>query len=131
MLAGQPLPVLIAQGEDDTVIHCVAPSSLVPSQPVTATDCMSRALYDAMATSTYCPAGSKPAGSLQLALLRKSRFHSPADHFSAPGQIAAKGTTAAKSDLVFTGSRLQQFVDGAFAGTVPVGCTAAVVNPGG
>jgi len=124
---GQPVPILIAQGADDTIIHCVAAhegsASVVPG----ADDCMSRALYDSLASDVYCPAGTNQ-GHLELDVFRKILLRSPASHFSIPGQIAARGQSKSASDLRFEGSRLERFITGAFDRTLTPGCTNTVAN---
>ena len=59
---------------------------------------------------------------------RKIQFQSPGDHFSIRGQTAAKGESKNANDLTFAGSRMQRFVDGAFAGTLTPGCSVDVAN---
>lgn len=125
LVDGKPVPVLIAQGADDTVIHCVPPKGAAASAVPPAPNCMSRALYDSLAAATYCPEGNA-AGHLELALFHEDGMSSPASHFSIPGQIAAKGTNG--SGLAFPGSRLDEFFDRAFTGDAEPGCTATVVN---
>lgn len=123
---GTPVPLLIAQGTDDTVIHCVAPDGLPGDQLPSTADCTSHALYESL-VPTYCPSGTSGT-TLQLRLFRKGP-NSPADHFAIPGQMAAKQLGTATSDLTYTGSPSQQFVQGAFDGNLPAGCSASVVNP--
>lgn len=123
---GSPVPLLIAQGTNDTVIHCVAPGGGPTNQIAPGPDCTSTALYESLLPD-YCPGG----GSGTPLLLRQFRkaANSPADHFSIPGQIAAKKLSTSASDLVYTGSPSQQFVQGAFDGTLPAACSTAVLNP--
>ncbi|MCJ7671751.1 MAG: lipase family protein, partial [Acidimicrobiia bacterium] len=45
LTAGQPVPLLIAQGGDDTIIHCVGGDGGKASVVPEADDCMSRALF--------------------------------------------------------------------------------------
>lgn len=119
---GRPVPLLIAQGTSDTVIHCVAPTDL-PSDAVPSTaDCTSTALFDAL-EAEYCPA----EGDTTNLALRQFRVApgSPADHFSIPGQMAARSP----SDLSYEGSPSQEFVQGAFSGDLPDTCTAEVLDP--
>ena len=124
---GQPVPILIAQGGDDTIIHCVAAhggsADLVPG----ANDCMSRALYDSLASDVYCPAGASQ-GHLELDVFRKIRLQSPGSHFSIPGQIAARGGSKSASDLRFKGSRLERFMTGAFNHALTPGCSNTIAN---
>jgi hypothetical protein len=126
VVGGRPVPVLIAQGSNDDIIHCMptGSSKRVPA----ASDCMAKALYDSLATAAYCKAGEKPAGHLEMDVLRKEAFRSPATHLSLPGQIASASQRKDKSGLRFAGSRLQRFMDGAFGGTLAAGCRAQVLN---
>lgn len=123
---GEPVPLLIAQGTDDTVIHCVAPGDLPAGTVPSVADCMSRALYESM-LEEYCPNGSGP-GTLQLQVFNKGP-NSPADHLSIPGQMAARKLDRSSQDLSYLGSPSQRFVEGAFDGTLPSGCSAEVLNP--
>jgi len=123
---GRPVPLLIAQGTADTVIHCVAPADLPGAELPTVADCTSRALYESM-VDDYCPAEGERAP-LQLRLFRKGP-NSPAEHLSIPGQMAARQLGRSAGDLSFEGSPTQQFMDAAFAGNVPPGCDARVLNP--
>ena len=127
-VGAKPVPVLIAQGEQDDVVNCVAPSGLPVAEPVGPARCSSRTLYDALAADTYCRAGEAPTGHLQMAQFRQIRFQSPADHFSIRGQISAKGQAKNANVLTFEGSPLQHFIAGAFAGTLTPGCTVTVLN---
>ena len=114
---GTPLPVLIAQGEDDTVIHCVNTSTAVP-QPA---DCLAQQFFNAL-SGTYCPGGSAKAA-LQLDYWRNSAG-TPAGHGDIPGLASNNGK------LAFQNSPLDQFMSAVFAGNGPgAGCTAKVVNP--
>lgn len=124
---GQPVPLLIAQGTDDTIIHCVGGDGGKASAVPSADDCMSQALFDTLANDVYCPPGAAP-GHLELDLFRKIAFRSPASHFSIPGQIAARGQTKSASDLRYEGSRLERFISGAFDRELTPGCTSKVVN---
>jgi hypothetical protein len=124
---GQPVPMLIAQGGDDTIIHCVAAdrgsASVVPG----AADCMSRALFDSLASDVYCPEGANQ-GHLELDVFRKIQLQSPASHMSIPGQIAARGASKSATDLHFEGSRLEHFMTGAFDRTLTPGCVNTIAN---
>lgn len=123
---GRPIPLLIAQGMNDTVIHCVATGDLPDTEIPPTSDCTSTALYESMLPQ-YCP----DSGSETALMLRQFRVaaDSPADHFSIPGQMAAKDLGASAADLTYTGSPSQQFVAGAFSGTLPKTCTTEVLNP--
>lgn len=128
MRDGKPVPMLIGQGLDDTVIHCQpvngAPSTEVPD----AGNCMSRALFDDL-SATYCPAGGAPAAYLALDTVRKDGLGSPATHQSIPGQLSSSDWTMRGSQMTFTGSPVQLFMSGAFGGTLEPGCAAKVLNP--
>jgi hypothetical protein len=125
---GKPVPVLIAQGMDDDVIHCQVPDGGDASVVPAASDCMSTALFDALSADAYCPA-SGDEGYLRLSLFRPDGAASPATHLSIPGQIAAKGSSTSAADLSFVGSPLERFFTEAMAGTLGVGCRAEVMNP--
>lgn len=123
---GRPVPVLIAQGTADTVVHCVAPDGLPDDAVAPVADCTSTALYESM-EPTYCPA-SGGTGSLELIQFRQGR-NSPASHLSVPGQMAARNPGRSAADLTFDGSRSQQFISAAFDGTTEAGCRTSVANP--
>ena len=123
---GRPVPVLMAQGTDDTVVHCVAPDGLPAAAVAPVADCTSTALFTSM-ESTYCPT-SGAAGSLELVQFKPGP-NSPASHLSIPGQLAARSPGKAASDLTFDGSRSQQFITSAFEGTTEPGCRSSVANP--
>jgi Secretory lipase len=125
---GRPVPVLLAQGNDDTVIHCVTPKDGDATRPPESADCMSSALYEVMRDRAYCPA-SGAAGHLRQIVFRKDGSASPGSHLSIPGQVAAKGASKSAADLSFAGSPLDEFMTGAFGGTLAPGCEAAVRNP--
>ncbi len=127
-VADQPVPLMIAQGSDDTIVHCVAPRGSRNKQVPAASDCMSSAFYDTLATEAYCPI-SGTGGHLEFNVFRKTGFFSPASHFAIPGEASAKNLGRSKSGLVFTGSLIQRFMTRAFAGSLAPGCTASVVNP--
>ncbi len=127
-VGGQLVPVLIAQGQQDNIVNCLAPSGLAAGEPVGAAFCSSRTLYDALSNDAYCRPGTTPAGYLQMDQYRKITFESPAQHTTIPGQIAAKSQGKDANGLTFRGSRLQQFVDGAYARSLPSGCSIAVAN---
>jgi hypothetical protein len=128
LVDGRPVPVLIGQGTDDEVIHCQAPSDLAADEVPGPADCMSRALYDSLRTDVYCPGGSQE-GHLQLDLFRPVALQSPASHFSIPGEMSARRIGRSSEDLRFEGSRVQEFMTGAFDRTLDPGCSASVQNP--
>jgi len=128
MVAGSPVPLLIAQGSDDNIIHCIAPDGLATDEVPGAADCMSRALFDSLSAAAYCVPGATQ-GHLELDTFRKVELRSPGTHFSIPGQISAKGGSISSSDLVFEGSPLQRFMSSAFDRSATAGCTTAVLNP--
>jgi hypothetical protein len=128
LVAGKPVPLLIAQGTDDNIIHCIAPAGLATDQVPDPADCMSRALFDSLSAAVYCQPGA-PAGHLQLDTFRKIDLVSPGTHFAIPGQISAKGRSRSSADLVFEGSPLQQFMTSVFDGSTTPGCTTTVLNP--
>lgn len=126
---GEPVPVLIAQGADDEVIHCRPPEDHDESRVPPASDCMSTAYFESMRDAAYCPDGEE-RGHLQLSVFRRTGAGSPATHLAIPGQVAAVGDTRVPEDLRFTGSRLDRFMTGAFDATLEPGCVAEVVNAG-
>jgi hypothetical protein len=128
LVDGHPVPVLIGQGTDDEVIHCRAPSGLAAEEVPGPADCMSRALYDSLRTDVYCPGGAEE-GHLRLDLFRPVALQSPASHFSIPGEMSARRIGRSPEDLDFEGSRVQEFMLGAFDGTLEPGCWASVQNP--
>jgi hypothetical protein len=128
MVAGSPVPLLIAQGSDDNIIHCIAPDGPATDEVPGAADCMSRALFDSLSAAAYCVPGATQ-GHLELDTFRKVELRSPGTHFSIPGQISAKGGSISSSDLVFEGSPLQRFMSSAFDRSATAGCTTAVLNP--
>ena len=127
---GQPVPLLIAQGAHDQVIHCIADSDsdsdtatgavAVPA----ASDCMSVALYESLSTGGYCSGGTNAAGHLQLSMFAADGSSSPGSHLAIPGQIAARSVDA----LEFDGSPLDRFMSGALEGSLDAGCSAEVLN---
>jgi len=128
LVAGAPVPLLIAQGSDDDIIHCIAPDGLAKGEVLGPADCMSRALYDSLSSAAYCRPGAAQ-GHLELDTFRKVELRSPGTHFSIPGQISAKGGSTSSADLVFEGSPLQRFMTAAFDRSTAPGCTATVLNP--
>jgi hypothetical protein len=125
---GQLVPLFISQGTDDNIVHCISPQGTLMTSPPQASDCTSRAIYDALSSATYCPAG-EAKGHLELNMVRKNGLQSPASHFGIPGEISAKGLTKSSSDLVFEGSPLQKFMTAAFDKTTTSGCAMGIVNP--
>ncbi len=125
---GRPVPVLLAQGLADTIIHCVAPDDLAPDEVPAAADCMSTALYDALHDAAYCPKDGD-RGSLTYLTFRPQPLVSPATHLSLPGQLSARALGKSAEDLSFTGSPLETWVQSAFDGTLRAGCEARVLNP--
>ena len=123
---GRPVPVLMAQGTDDTVVHCVAPDGLPAADVAPVSDCTSSALYASM-EPTYCPAAGT-AGSLELVQFKQGA-NSPASHLSIPGQMAARNPGKSASDLTFDGSRSERFITSAFEGTTEPGCRSSVATP--
>jgi hypothetical protein len=114
-------PVLIAAGNNDVVVHCVAPSS-APNAVPSGSDCVPAALYAALAED-YCPAG-RPQGSLTLSIFRAEPGINEAGHEDIAGLLATADLKAPR----FEGSPLQRFITAAFEGTLDPGCTATVVN---
>jgi hypothetical protein len=125
---GSLIPVLIAQGEDDDVVNCVAPGDQPAAEPTDAAHCSARSVYDELAAAGYCRAGQPAAGYLRMDQYREIPFQSPADHFSIRGQSSSKGQTKSADDLTYSGSPSQRFVDGAFAGSLAPACRVRVAN---
>ena len=123
---GEPVPLLIAQGANDEVIHCVSPGEDGGAAVPAASDCMSTALYDSLRDGGYCPSSADAAGHLKLSLYAPRGSSSPASHLSIPGQIAARSS----DDLDFDGSPLEKFISGALEGSLEPGCNAEVLNAG-
>lgn len=126
---GEPVPVLIAQGMNDEIIHCQPEGGQDPRAVPDAANCMATALYDALREDAYCPAGGDQ-GHLQLSLFAATGPGSPGTHLSIPGQIAAVGSGRDDRDLSFVGSPLDRFMTGAFDGRLEPGCRAVVLNAG-
>jgi hypothetical protein len=126
---GRPVPLLMAQGTDDEVIHCISPDGLPDASVPGAADCTSTALFDAYSARAYCPDGTPAAGHLEHDLFRPVPLESPASHFSIPGQMSARGQGRSDSDLSFEGSPVQAFMQGAFERTLEPGCTQRIMNP--
>ena len=121
---GRLVPIYIAQGSNDEVVHCVAPRDSGDTLP-SARDCMSVALYDAL-QAEYCPAGESK-GHLTLSVWAPEAGVTVGDHSAITALPAAKTAT----DLTYQGSPLQQFITAAFEGTLQPGCSAEVINAGG
>jgi hypothetical protein len=117
---GVPVPLLITAGSNDGVVHCVAAD---PARMPTATEGAPVALFEAMRTA-YLEEG-EPAAFLSLVIWRPEDGVTVADHSDVTGLIAA----ASPEDLRFTGSPLEQFILGAFAGTLPREISATFGNP--
>jgi len=128
IVGGKPVPMMIAQGSDDTVVHCISPTGSANKLAPPAADCLSVQFYNTLAAEIYCPVTGN-GGHLQLDIFRKTGPNSPASHFAIPGQASAKALKNSNADLVFTGSPVEQFFTRAFAGTLTPGCTATVLNP--
>ena len=124
---GRLVPVLIGQGTADEVIHCRTPPGPATEVPGPA-DCMSTALFESLRDDLYCPDGGAQ-GHLHLDLFRAVPLQSPATHFSIPGEMSARKIGRSQEDLRFEDSRVQEFMTGAFDGTLDAGCSAAVQNP--
>jgi hypothetical protein len=122
------VPVLIGQGTDDEVIHCQAPAGLATDEVPGPADCMSHALYESLRSEVYCPGGAEE-GHLQLDVFRPVALKSPASHFSIPGEMSARRIGRTQEDLSFEGSRVQEFMLGAFDDNLEPGCSASVQNP--
>ena len=121
MFEGAPVPTVIGQGMNDTVIHCVGGSKVPLPQ-----DCMAVALYESLVPN-YCPTGDSEYY-LRLHLYQKKAVRSPATHLSLPGQMAAKGTGWSKADLSFDGSVWQQYLSAAFDDSLTTGCQLSIAN---
>lgn len=124
---GKPVPMMIGQGSNDTVIHCVSAKGSGDQQVPPPSDCMSSAFYNTLSSDAYCPT-TGTVGRLELDVYRNTGPDSPGSHLSIPGEASAKALKNSAADLVFTGSPLQQFMTGAFAGSLAAGCTATVIN---
>lgn len=124
---GEPVPMLIAQGLHDEIIHCRPADGASDDVVPDASNCMATALYDALRDEAYCPSDGD-AGYLRLATFARRGQASPASHLSIPGQIAAVGSGRNDTDLSFVGSPLDRFMTGAFEGRLEPGCSAAVLN---
>lgn len=109
---GSYAPILIGQGMDDTLIYCQDDGLSIPA----ARDCMSRQLYDDFKAAGVC---RSTGVSLDLVAVGPT---SPASHLSTMYQLADNGSAA------YSGSRMDTFINKAFAGKVKSGCSAQVVN---
>lgn len=128
IVGDEPVPLFIAQGIDDDIIHCQPVAGESGEEVPNAANCMSRALYESLETGIYCPDGD-PAGSLDLVGVRSvgiGGVDSPASHFSVPGEISAKSIL--DEELVFAGSPLQKFFTAAFEGNTEPGCRVTMVG---
>lgn len=115
------VPVMIAAGANDSVVHCVACGTGGDEVPA-ARDCMAVALYEALKTA-YCPE-DEPRGYLALEIWQPEQGVTAADHSDIRGLNASAGT----DDPRFAGSPLHRFIIAAFEGTLAPGCTVSVVN---
>jgi len=59
LVAGHPVPLLIVQGANDDIIHCVAPNGTPMATVPSPADCMSRALHDSLASAVHRPAEAR------------------------------------------------------------------------
>ncbi|MFZ4585866.1 MAG: hypothetical protein ACOYNI_11650 [Acidimicrobiia bacterium] len=123
---GKLVPMFVAQGGADDIIHCIQPSGSENDVP-SASACMSRAFYDTMSQKAYCPNG-KNVGYLQYEVYRPIVVQSPASHLSIPGQVSSASQDNAPSGLKYNGSKLQTFMQAAFDGSLQPGCTSQVAN---
>ncbi|MDO7880823.1 lipase family protein [Salinibacterium soli] len=119
---GQPVPLFLAQGLADDIIHC-QPAGGAGDHIPDAANCMTRALYDSL-EPLYCIDGTSSLTLHGVAAAGIGGVDSPATHFSIPGEIAAK--SIAGDELVFEGSPLQRFFSEAFDGSVAPGCSMVV-----
>ncbi|MDI9928184.1 lipase family protein [Rhodococcus sp. IEGM 1341] len=126
MSEGKPVPILIGQGMDDSIIHCMPAEDASVSVVPPASDCMSSALFDDL-SPYYCDA-SGPVSTLHLLAYRKDGSASPASHLSIPGQLSAADLTRDGTRTRFAGSPVQEFMSGAFASSLTPGCVETVVN---
>jgi hypothetical protein len=118
---GVLVPVMIANGSNDEVVHCVAatPQGVVPD----AKNCAPTALYDAYKPA-YCPPGRAAQGYLAQATWQPEAGVTTASHSDITGLVAAASTTS----LRFDGSPLQRFMAAAFDGALHPGCSSVVAN---
>lgn len=118
---GNLVPILLATGTNDQIVHCVAPDTTADEMP-SADHCVSTMLFNAL-EEAYCPAGAVE-GSLTYLIWREQEGLTDAGHSDITGLVAAAGP----DDLRFEGSPLEQFMTAAFDGTVEPGCRVEVVN---
>ena len=102
LVAGRPVPLLITQGSNDDIIHCIALSGTAKDTVPGPADGMSRALDNSLASAAYCPTGASQ-GHLEFDTVRNVDLQSPGTHLSTPGEISAKAISRSAADLVFTG----------------------------
>jgi hypothetical protein len=119
--AGALVPVMIAAGGNDGVVHCVTQPEGADAVP-SARDCPAVSLYDAL-RAEYCPAGGA-RGYLAFDVWTPKAGITEADHSDITGLVAA----ASVEKPAFAGSPLQRFMQAAFDGTLEPGCVAAVVE---
>ena len=125
---GKLVPSYIAQGTYDDIVFCRNPAGHPDTEPPPASTCTARAFYDSLESVEYCPDGAAN-GYLQMDVWRNIAFQDPSDHMAIAGQASSFAQTMEpKSDLRFEGSKIQQFVSGAFEETLASGCNIAVVN---
>ena len=120
---GKPVPILIATGNQDGFVHCVQPLDVTNTVP-TPKECMVVNLYEAFKNDTYCPDGEPPQGYLKLDVWQYEKGIYDGSHSGITGIVAA----ASPDNLVFQGSALEQFINGAFSGDLAPGCETRVVN---
>lgn len=125
---GEPVPLLIGQGQADDIIHCLAPGGLAADEVPAPSDCMSTALFEAFRDREYCRGGDA-AGHLDYVSVRARNLVSPATHLSLPGELSARKLGRSDADLRFDGSPLERFMTGAFEDALEPGCRARVLNP--
>ena len=99
---GNEVPVYIAQGRNDRIMWCVDDSGKVNDG-----NCLSAQFYQSMA-NRYCDGD----GALQ------ADYFADVTHFTAPGAAAVNPKT-----LAYSGSPLDEFVDGALSGSLPRTCS--------
>lgn len=117
----QLAPVYIAQGNNDQLVHCVAPADEQDQIPAPE-HCQASLLY-AHLQPIYCPADAQH-GYLELNIWPAEDGLTLANHSDITGLVAA----ASPAHPSYRGSRLHAFVSGAFAGTLRPGCSASLVT---
>lgn len=120
MRDGAPVPVLITNGSNDGVVHCVAADH---ERLPTAKEGVAVDLFAAL-REVYEQDGDL-AAYLALVVWKPQAEVTVADHSDVTGLIAA----AALDDPRFHGSPLEQFIVGAFEGSLPREVTARFGNP--